>query len=278
MKTMLGTVAALLVACAATDVAAAQSVAQTTPAAATPASPWRLGIALGYGERSNPLIQSDDIPVALDLDIAWFGKRWFFDNGDVGFALVDDEKLTANLVGRVNSDRVFFGKTNTRFVQVSAVGTPLNNPTELKPPDRDYAVELGVEVLMDGRWGQATFSAYRDVSGTHEGVEVAAEYGYRWNRGRWSIAPTLGIRYKDAPLNDYFWGIRAEEANAALPAYRAQSGVNWQAGVRAGYYFTRHLKLALSVSHEKLDRSIADSPLVTEDDVVGYFGGLAYQY
>jgi hypothetical protein len=41
---------------------------------------WRFGIALGFGERTNPLVQSEDIPVLVDLDIAWFGERWFFDN------------------------------------------------------------------------------------------------------------------------------------------------------------------------------------------------------
>ena len=39
-------------------------------------SPWRLGVAVGYGERSNPLVLSDDIPIVVDLDIAWFGKRF----------------------------------------------------------------------------------------------------------------------------------------------------------------------------------------------------------
>ena len=47
-------------------------------------SRWRLGAAFGYGVRSNPLVQSDDIPIIVDLDIAWFGDRWFFDNGDLG--------------------------------------------------------------------------------------------------------------------------------------------------------------------------------------------------
>ena len=69
-------------------------------------SRWRLGAALGYGIRSNPLVQSDDIPIYVDLDIAWFGKRWFFDNGDLGFTVTDNDAVTASLVARVNSDLV----------------------------------------------------------------------------------------------------------------------------------------------------------------------------
>ncbi|MGH8224063.1 MAG: MipA/OmpV family protein [Woeseiaceae bacterium] len=257
-----------------TIIAAPSSASEPAPAA----SPWRLGVALGYGSRSNPLIQSDDIPVLVDLDIAWFGERWFFDNGDVGFTLVDKSLVTANLVGRVNSDRVFFGKTNSRFVQVSAVGEPLQVPVEVNPPDRAYAVELGLEVLTDGRWGQLTLSTFGDVSGTHNGFEVAAEYSYLWHGARWSLEPTLALRHKSASLNDYYWGVRAEEANAALPAYHAGSGLNWVAGARASYYLTRHVRLAATVNYERLSPAIADSPLVTEQTVLGYFAGFAYQF
>src|SRR5687768_315446 len=55
---------------------------------------WRIGAALGYGLRSNPLIRSDDIPIAIDLDLAWFGDRWFFDNGDLGVLLLDNAVMT----------------------------------------------------------------------------------------------------------------------------------------------------------------------------------------
>ncbi|MGH8864465.1 MAG: MipA/OmpV family protein, partial [Burkholderiales bacterium] len=213
----------------------------------------------------------------VDLDIAWFGKRWFFDNGDVGYTLVDKPLLTASLVGRVNSDRVFFGETNSSFVQVAEPGLPPVT-VELKPPERAYAVELGLEVLVDGRWGQLTLSGFGDVSGTHNGYEVAAEYGYRWHGTRWSLEPTLALRYKNASLNDYYWGVRAGEANEALSVYQAGSGLNWVAGARARYYLTRRVRLAASVNYERLSPAIADSPLVTEQAVLGYFAGLAYQF
>ena len=74
-------------------------------------SRWRLGAALGYGQRTNPLIQSDDIPIVVDLDIAWFGDHFFFDNGDLGLTFADNDAVTASLVARFNSDRVFFGNT-----------------------------------------------------------------------------------------------------------------------------------------------------------------------
>ena len=119
---------------------AATALAAVTPLAAAAAdgdgtSPWEIGIAFGYGERSNPLIQSDDIPVLIDIDIAWYGERWFFDNGDVGRTLFDGANVTVNFIGRVNSNRVFFSKTDTDYVSIFSIAGSL-------PPEAALLVGL----------------------------------------------------------------------------------------------------------------------------------------
>jgi len=255
---------------------------------------WRIGAAFGYGERTNPLIQSDDIPVLVDVDIAWFGKRWFFDNGDVGYTLFDRSSSTTSLVARVNDDRVFFGKTNTRYVNFAYAGNGFTTglpppaaaggsedpppPVEVNPPDRDYAIELGVESLLDGDWGAAELRAFHDVSGTHGGYELSAHYSRRWTVGRLSIAPTLGFSYKSAQMNNYYWGVHADEATDALPEYHAGAGVNFEGGLVTNYYLTRHLRFALSVNYERLADEIAASPLAEDDYVVAYFSGFAWTF
>lgn len=258
-----------------------------SPAPVAPAeSNWRLGIALGYGERTNPLIQSEKIPILVDVDIAWFGKRWFFDNGDVGFSLLDRPAFTLNAVARVNTDRAFFGKTNTRYINFQylnaggtvAAPTPSPEPKPFKPPKRDYAYELGLETLFDGEWGSATVRAFHDVSGTHDGFEVGADYDYRVTRGRFSVAPSVGVEYKSRKLNDYYWGVHADEAGDNIIEYHVDGGFGWHAGLRTNYYVTRHLRAALSVNYERLQSSVADSPLVKDDYVLGFFGGFAWTF
>jgi outer membrane protein len=254
---------------------------------------WRLGVGVGYGLRTNPLIQSDDIPVVVDIDIAWFGKRWFFDNGDIGFALLDNRLLTANMVARVNSDRAFFSKTNTRFVTFalanSGVSVPIADPvtgeviaspqpTALKVPKRDYAVEVGVEVLFGGEWGEAALHGFRDASNTHDGFELAADYSYRWTRGRLSVSPSVGVAYKSARLSDYYWGVHSNEVARTLREYHADGGLNWEAGLRANYYLTKSLRAALSANYERLHDGVADSPIVERPYVFGYFAGVAWQF
>jgi outer membrane protein len=234
--------------------------------------------------------------VVVDLDIAWFGERWFFDNFDLGFALVDNSHYTANVVARLNSDRAFFGKTNTRYVNFTITsggeqvpiaappgppGSPdqgIVEPIQLKVPDRDYAVELGLEMLFDGEWGHATLRAFHDVSNTHEGYEISADYSYRWVRGRFTIAPSVGVAYKSAELSDYYWGVHADEVQPTLQGYQVDGGIGWEAGLRTSYYITKSMRVAVSANYERLTDNIALSPLVAEPYVIGYFAGLAWQF
>mgnify|MGYP001814718223 CR=1 FL=1 len=249
-----------------------------TPALAAAESPWRLGAALGYGERSNPLVQSDDVPLVLDLDIAYFGERFFFDNGDLGVTFLDNADVTLSVMARFNSDQVFFGRTDTKFVVFDAVGAPLSEAVELTIPDRDYAIEAGFELLSDGRWGFLQLSAFHDVSGTHEGFEVDASYGIGFRYENWYIEPAVGLAYKSEGLNDYYWGVRPDESSDALPAYEAGAGVNPRVRLRAAYYFSRNWSLAFSAEYERLNGEAAASPVVDRENVLGYFVGMAYRF
>lgn len=241
-------------------------------------SSWRLGAALGYGIRSNPLVQSDDIPIYVDLDIAWFGDHFFFDNGDFGVTFADNHALTGSLIARVNSDRVFFGYTDRRFVSFDLAGLPLAEDAEFKPPDRDYAIELGVELLTDGDWGALQLSAFHDVSGTHDGFEVYADYSYGWRSQRLYIEPSFGASYKSADMNNYYWGVTPEEAGIVAFPYEAEAGLNWHTRLMFGYQVSKHWAFSLVAEYERLNDEAASSPIVAEQDVFGYFAGLSYRF
>jgi outer membrane protein len=215
--------------------------------------------------------------------------------------LLDHPRFTTNIVARVNSDRAFFSKTNIRYVNFALTtggemqqialpppppGAPPPftgsgdsvTPLPLKVPKRDYAVELGLEVLFDGEWGQATVRGFHDVSKTHDGFEVSADYSYRWTRGRWSVSPSVGVAYKSAELSDYYWGVHPDDAAPTLIEYQVDEGVNWEAGLRTSYYLTKSTRLAVSANYERLHHSIAMSPIVEQPYVFGYFAGIAWQF
>ncbi len=240
-------------------------------------SPWRLGVALGYGQRTNPLVDADDLPIVVDLDIAWFGEHWFFDNGDVGYTVADTDRYTLSVVGRFNSDRVFFSLTNSKFIVISnAVGE--QESVEVEVPDRDYAIEAGVEFLTDGDWGSLQLSAFHDVSGTHQGLELYADYAYSIWRGRWNVQPSFGASWNSADRNDYYWGVRPEEANEVFRPYQADAGVSAHARLAVAYQLNRNWSVVGVAEIERLSAEIADSPLVDDRNVVAAFAGFRYRH
>lgn len=93
-------------------------------------SDWDLAVSVGYGQRNNPLIQSELIETLVNIDVAWYGERLFFDNGDFGATLASNQHWQLNLVAQINNERTFFSKTNTRFVTLSGSQVGTNNPPD----------------------------------------------------------------------------------------------------------------------------------------------------
>jgi outer membrane protein len=238
------------------------------------ASRWSIGIAVGYGQRTNPLIHADDLPLVVDLDIAWFGDRWFFDNGDGGFTLVNNERFTLSAVGRTNSDRLFFTRTSIEGLNFgpSAIGASFD------PPDRDYALEAGFELLADGRPGFLQAGLFRDVSSTHDGFEVSVLVGRVIRRNRWALEPSLGARYKSSRLNDYYWGLRPDEATPLYPEYRADSGTNGYARLGFNYQLRPEWTFFAVAEYERLSSAIRLSPIVADQQVRGIYAGFGRRF
>ena len=256
---------------------ASPCLAETAPEQSTE-SRWRLGAALGYGLRSNPLIQSDDIPIIVDFDIAWFGDHWFFDNGDLGLTLSDNALFTASIVARVNSDRMFFGNTDTRLSRSTS-------PAHRCPRRSNSECRTGT-TLSSWVWrcwpavpGDALqLSGFHDVSGTHDGYELYANYSYGWREQRLYIEPSLGVSYKSARLNNYYWGVTAEEGGIVVARYDATAGLNWHARLMLGYQLSRNWGISLVTEYERINDEAAASPIVDERNVLGFFAGLAYRF
>ncbi len=285
---------------AATAVVAAMLMATlmllTTTACAAEQRSWQLNVALGYGQRSNPLVDGDNIDIYWLADLAWYGRRWFFDNGDIGFTVYEGEHVTLNAVGSLNSDRVFFSHLNDGLISVQLLNDFASvSSQEVQPvrdadlsrqqlaalidsPDRDYAFEMGIELLSDGAWGflQAQFNS--DVSGVHNGHELWLKYGYDGFYGRWHLQPSIGVSWKSAEYNNYYFGVRPNESSKFLPTYRAGSGVNYSAKLSLSYLLTEHWQLVTTAEFEKLSHDAVASPFVFEDSITTYFAGVYYRF
>ncbi len=254
---------------------------------ANAAGEFEFGLALGAGERTNPLIDGQDINRNWLIDFAWYGERWFFDNGDLGYTMRETDSMTLSAIVGVNSDRIFYeDKIFAQFVDLGnlPVNTPLDglNQSEqaslIRAPDRDYAVEFGLEYLTESQLGFFQVQMNTDVSNVHNGHEVWARYGYDWYRGRLQVQPSINLNWKSSAFNDYYYGVKDNEATQFMPAYSPGSGVNVGVKLALRYLINENWSAVISVEYESLNSEATDSPFVYDDHISSWFTGLFYSF
>jgi outer membrane protein len=277
--------------------------------------PWELGVAAGYGVKTNPLVNSDDIPMYAVLNIAWFGDYFFFDNGDVGLNIYESEKLSLNLISHINNEREIFEWLNNAQLGISfstssggvepsntldqnqrseTSASPRPRPstninfdelgseeTTLKtvaPTKRSLAVDGGFELLYEDDWGDIQLQVMGDMTHTHKGWEVWASYAYPWKSGNWRLTPSFGLNWKSSHLLDYYYGVRASEPVSKRPAYQAHSGFNSFVKLSISYRINDNWGIVGIAEYESLSRSIRHSPIVDQDGIETLFIGLMYNF
>ena len=251
---------------------------------------WNLGLSLGAGQRSNPLINGEQIDLWWSLDFAWFGEHLFFDNGDLGLTLSERSDSTLNWVARINTERAFFSEINEGLfsqatfanqfplVEVGSDEFEALSAQEVDVPDRDYAFETGFEYLLDKSWGRVHAQAMFDVSSVHNGFDVWVNVSNDYVVGRWHIVPSLSMNWKSDKLNNYYYGVRENESSTLLPEYQASGGLNLAVKVSASYYISQRWRFMLAMDYESINSEAADSPLLEDDYIAAYFTGLHYAF
>jgi outer membrane protein len=133
------------------------------------------------------------------------------------------------------------------------------------------AVGGDLGIATQHRWGNGTAYAelLTDASDSSEGTELRLGYRYEaWWNGRLRWRPYATVSFRDAKLNNYYYGVRPAEATAERPAYDPGSGVNLEFGVQAAYRLSEHWQLLGGVSLLQMSSGIRNSPVVEDRTLV----------
>jgi len=191
------------------------------------------------------------------------GERFFLDAGRAGIKLLDDE-----------------GRRLDLFLARRLEGFPEDRvPATLAGMDaRSTSVDLGLAWRHRQRWGTLHARLAWDVGRASEGAELVLGYSRDWSSGRWLLRPELSMTWRDAHLNDYYYGVRPHEATAVRPAYAPGSGLNATLGLFASYRVLDNWRLLGGVSVTALDRDVRKSPIVADRLQLAAFVGAAYDF
>jgi outer membrane protein len=144
---------------------------------------------------------------------------------------------------------------------------------------RHFSTDVGVGASLRHGPGTAYAELLRDAGNASEGSEFILGYRYeRWWEGRLRVRPYARLSWRDAKLNNYYYGVRAEEATAERPAYNAGAGFNTELGLQAVYRLTEQYQVLAGFAVSRASGEIRGSPVVDQGIVPSAMIGLLWSF
>ena len=131
--------------------------------------------------------------------------------------------------------------------------------------------DAGIALRMHIGSGAVYGELLQDISDVSDGREVRLGYRYeRWWYGAIRWRPYATIAWRDARLNNYYFGVRPEEATAERPAYEPGAGLNLELGILGAYRFTERWQLLGGVGAARWASAVRASPVVEDRAISPY--------
>ncbi len=207
---------------------------------------------LGGGPRN------DLVPLYL-----YEGEHVFLHASRGGIKLVDDDKIRLDA-----------------FLDYRFEGFP----TDRVPPilagmqARESTADLGVSARYRSSVGTFSMEVLHDALGITHGSEVRLSYSVDWSHERLHLRPALTVAARSARLNDYYYGVRTQEATALRPAYEPGAGIDTWAGVHGVYDVSKRWRLLGGIGVRRFSAGVRDSPIVRKGAQTEILLGAAYDF
>jgi outer membrane protein len=244
---------------------------------------WNFSVALGVGDRTNPVTHAKDIPLVIIPQFSYYGKRVFIEDLDVGFTLADGDVNTLNLVASPGYDRVFFYRSDLQNIFVGPVtsrsSSPDHVPVTLDASSATAAIRTRprrITYLAGPEWtfkyggmtGQLDY--LHEITAQNHGDEVRAALAIPLGRlgGAWSA--DLGVTWKSSAIVNYYYG--APDVYTAGPALNPFVKLSYTRPLSSKW------KLTAFVHYEHLASAIANSPIIAQRHVTTAFFGVVYEF
>lgn len=234
--------------------------AATSPALAQqPQAPrWTLGALVI--DRDAPYRGLDEDLMVVPL-VRFEGERAYFRGLRGGFRLIESPGYELAVFGQPRMDG--YDSKDSPFLAGMA--------------DRRGSLDLGLaSTWTSGKFGALELSVAADALDRSGGFEVAAGWTGQFRAGGWVFLPGATLRWQDASLVDYYYGVRTAEARLGRPAYSAGAAVTPELSLLATRALGERWNLFARAGHAWLPSQVTDSPLVDRNGSTSLLIGIGY--
>lgn len=128
---------------------------------------------------------------------------------------------------------------------------------------RDFSFEGGPNVQWRTPVGVVNASLSQDLGGASNGQNAQLQFIRPLLTGQTlRLNGFAGLQWFSSKMNDYYFGVRANEATATRPQYTAGSTTNLQFGVNGSYQVTRRGSVLFGAIINRLGDEATQSPIV----------------
>lgn len=116
----------------------------------------------------------------------------------------------------------------------------------------------------------------RDISDSHDGVIAAIQLGKQMQVKNWNLHGLIGTRYFSDSVVDHYFGVSADEATTALPAYTGSAGFLPTIQLGATTPINEKWIFKATAEYADLPDTVVESPLSQGDSVYSVAAGIHY--
>lgn len=159
-------------------------------------------------------------------------------------------------------------------------GTPISRPPAVLAgmAPREQGTDLGFGYRRRFAWGTLGAELLVNADDASDGRELRLRASTEARRGRLRFWPQATLAWRDARLNDYYYGVRPEETTAVRPAYEARGGLNLELALYAAYPLSANWHLLGGVSATRWAGTVGSSPIVEGGLQAAATLGLLYEH
>jgi outer membrane protein len=227
-----------------------------------PADPRAWGAGAMMILSSNPYRGGDTV-VRVFPSLTFVGEHFFIVGPRAGYNLFRNQWFNANIVADVKfageafeEEKFLEGMAKRRDTVMAGFDTSLRVPGP-------YRLE---------------FSAMTDVLDRHNGQEAQLSLARNWRGKRWTVTPSIGLVWRSGDYNDYYFGVRDNEATDERPAYDPGDSVEFFTRLFSRLELSESWSVLAAVRLEFLSNAVHESPIVDKHHITSAFLGLTYAF
>lgn len=189
-------------------------------------------------------------------------KRFYFQAGDLGFNIIDNNNWEVN----------------------SGIGFNLAGDIDrgesklLKDlPELSFPISAFVSAQYKTKIGLFTVKHDFEINNKHDGNSSSISYSAPIFKNNWLIMPRLSYEHHSAEVVNYFYGVNAADATSEIAAYQTGSVNNIQLSVLALRQINEKWSFVSNIQQEFYGDEISNSPIVDDDKRLSVFAGFLFK-